>query len=155
MDLAQSIDGDVKDVMSGYKLFGTVKEIGVDDTGLMKFYHDHFTYPLFKDDGLVFYNDFFGKRKIKLTTYNPMKLYKGYKDMTKRLKEKKLEGNLTGEGMVSFTLNRMTVFKDVSIHLSLHFDCRFKVELSSLIKKVMRDMHMKKRLVRLWTLMIL
>lgn len=104
MDLAKSNDDTVKEVMSGYTLFGTVKEIGVDDTGLMEFYNEHFTYPLFKDDGLVFYNDFFGKRKIKLTTYNPMKLYRGYKDMNKRLKEKKLEGNLTGEGMVSFCL---------------------------------------------------
>lgn len=99
--MAQSNDGDVNDLMSGYKLFGTVKEIGVDDTGLKEFYDHHFTFPLFKDDGLVFYNDFFEKRKIKLTTYNPIKLYKGYKDMNKRLKDKKLEGNLTGEGMVS------------------------------------------------------
>jgi hypothetical protein len=102
MDLASSNDDDVKDVMSGYNLFGTVKEVGVDDTGLKEFYHDHFTYPLFKDDGLVFYNDFFGKRKIKLTTYNPMKLWKGYKDMNKRLKEKDLGGNMAGEGMVSW-----------------------------------------------------
>jgi len=103
MDLAKSSDGDVNNVVSGYRLFGTVKEIGVDDQGLMEFYKNHYTYPLFKDDGLVFYNDIFGKRKLKLTTYNPMKLYRGYKDMSRRLKEKKLEGNLTGEGWVSLT----------------------------------------------------
>jgi len=97
-----------QEVMNGYKLFGTVKEIGVDDSGLAQFYNNYFTYPLFKDDGLVMYNDFFGRRKIKLTTYNPIKLYRGYKDMNKRLKDKNLEGNLTGEGMVSFYLfNRM------------------------------------------------
>ena len=102
MDLAKSTIDDEQEAMRGYKLFGVVKEIGVDDSGLGEFYNNHFTYPLFKDDGLVMYNDFFGKRKVKLTTYNPMKLYKGYKDMNKRLKEKNLEGNLTGEGMVSF-----------------------------------------------------
>eukprot|EP00956_Cyclotella_meneghiniana_P045021 scaffold349941_cov103-Cyclotella_meneghiniana.AAC.1 len=64
--------------MNGYKLFGTVKEIGVDDSGLAQFYNNYFTYPLFKDDGLVM----------------------GYKDMNKRLKDKNLEGNLTGEGMI-------------------------------------------------------
>ena len=97
-----------QEVMNGYKLFGTVKEIGVDDSGLAEFYNNYYTYPLFKDDGLVMYNDFFGRRKIKLTTYNPIQLYRGYKDMNKRLKDKNLEGNLTGEGMVSFYLfNRM------------------------------------------------
>jgi hypothetical protein len=88
------------DMMKCFRLFGTVKEIGVDDAGLTEFYKDHFTYPLYKDDGLVFYNDFFGKRKLKLTTYNPFKLYSGYNSMTKRMNEKKLEGNLKGEGLV-------------------------------------------------------
>ena len=86
--------------LTKFKLFGVVKEVGVDDEGLSAFYNDHFTYPLYKDDGLVFYNDFFGKRKIKLTTYNPFRLYRGYKDMTNRLKEKELEGNMVGEGLV-------------------------------------------------------
>ena len=86
--------------LKGFELFGIVKEVGVDDEGLSAFYNDHFTYPLYKDDGLVFYNDFFGKRKIKLTTYNPFRLYRGYKDMTNRLKEKELEGNMVGEGLV-------------------------------------------------------
>jgi hypothetical protein len=93
-------DGGHADMMKCFRLFGTVKEIGVDDAGLTEFYTDHYTYPLFKDDGLVFYNDFFGKKKIKLTTYNPFKLYSGYNAMTQRMKEKKLDGNLKGEGMV-------------------------------------------------------
>jgi hypothetical protein len=105
MDLANKSSEEEKDattseLMKKFKLFGTVKEIGVDDEGLKEFYNEHFTYPLFKDDGLVFYNEFFGKRKIKLTTYNPIKLYKGYKDMTQRLKEKKLDGNYAGEGLI-------------------------------------------------------
>lgn len=86
--------------MGQFKLFGTVKEVGVDDEGLAEFHNDHFDFPIYKDDDLVLYNDFFGKRSIKLTTYNPMKLYRGYKDMNKRLKEKNLDGNLKGEGMI-------------------------------------------------------
>lgn len=86
--------------MEQFKLFGTVKEVGVDDEGLAEFHNEHFAFPLFRDNGLVLYNNFFGKRSIKLTTYNPMKLYRGYKDMNKRLKEKKLDGNLKGEGMI-------------------------------------------------------
>jgi hypothetical protein len=89
------------ELMKKFKMWGVVKETGVDDEGLSKFYNDYFTYPLYKDEGLVLYNKFFGQRKIKLTTYNPFKLYKGYTDMNKRLKEKSgLDGNMTGEGMI-------------------------------------------------------
>lgn len=82
-------------------MFGVVKEVGVDDEGLVAFYKDHFTYPLYKDDELFLYNEFFGKRSIlQFSTYNPFKLYHGYKEVTNRVKEKKLEGNLVGEGLV-------------------------------------------------------
>lgn len=81
-------------------MWGVVKETGVDDEGLVEFYSDSYTYPLYKDEGLVFYNDFFGKSKLGLTTYNPFRLYRGYKRMNQRLNEKGLEGNLKGEGMV-------------------------------------------------------
>ena len=88
------------ELMKKFKMWGVVKETGVDDEGLSTFYNDYFNYPLYKDEGLVLYNDFFGKRKIGLTTYNPFKLYRGYKDMSKRLNEKGLDGNMTGEGLI-------------------------------------------------------
>lgn len=89
------------ELMKGFEMFGVVKEIGVDDEGLTAFYKDHFTYPLFKDDGLVFYNDFFGKRSIiKFSLFNPFSMYGSYKEMQKRLEEKKLKGNMTGEGLI-------------------------------------------------------
>jgi len=95
-DLANN-DNDHSELMKGFKMFGVVKEIGVDDEGLSVFHRDHFTYPLYKDDGLVFYNDFFGKRSIlKLSSLNPFMLYR----MTTRLGGKILEGNVTGEGLV-------------------------------------------------------
>lgn len=99
-DLAKT-DSSNADLMKGFGLFGTVKEAGVDDEGLAAFQKDHFPYPLYKDDGLVLYNDFFGKRSIfKLRTYNPFSMYSGYKAMTKRLKKKELDGNMVGEGIV-------------------------------------------------------
>ena len=89
-----------EELMKKFNMWGVVKETGVDDEGLSKFYNDYFKYPLFKDENLVLYNDFFGKRKITLTTYNPFKLYKGYQTMSKRIGEKKLDGNFAGEGMI-------------------------------------------------------
>jgi hypothetical protein len=86
--------------LDGFELFGTVKETGVDDEGLTEFYKKSFTFPLYKDENLEFYNEFFGNRKLGLTTYNPFRLYRGYKDMQNRLDEKGLSGNLTGEGLV-------------------------------------------------------
>jgi len=81
-------------------MFGVVKEVGVDDAGLSEFYNAHFTFPLYKDDKWVFYNDFFGKKKIGLRTWNPLKMYTGYKEMMARVNGKKIKGNLEGEGMV-------------------------------------------------------
>ena len=98
-DLATK-DDENANLMKGFEMFGVVKEIGVDDEGLTEFYKNSFPFPLYKDDGLVFYNEFYGMRKLKLTTWNPIRLYKGFKEMNARLKEKNLEGNLTGEGLV-------------------------------------------------------
>lgn len=97
-DLATDVTGTRP--MDGFELFGLVKETGVDDEGLTEFYKDSFNFPLYKDQDLVFYNEFFGQRKLKLTTLNPYRLYRAYKDTSTRLKEKQLEGNMVGEGMV-------------------------------------------------------
>jgi hypothetical protein len=89
-----------KSILEGFGMFGIVKETGVDNVGLMEFQRDYFPFPLYKDENLVFYNDFFGRRTLKLTTWNPIRLYRGYKEMSQRLKDKNLEGNMTGEGLV-------------------------------------------------------
>ncbi|KAL7463405.1 hypothetical protein ACHAXS_003779 [Conticribra weissflogii] len=93
-DLAKSPD------FEGFAMFGVVKEAGVDDAGLSEFYHRHFPFPLYRDDKWVFYNDFFGRKKIGLRTWNPLQMYRGYKEMMARVKGKKIKGNLAGEGMV-------------------------------------------------------
>lgn len=87
--------------LEGFGVFGTVKEIGVDDEGLVEFYN-HFKFPLYRDEDLFFYKVFFGNKKLGLSSlpWNPVKLYKGYKKMNQRLAEKGLSGNLTGEGIV-------------------------------------------------------
>jgi len=89
--------------LDGFELFGVVKETGVDDEGLRKFQKDHFSYPLYRDENLDFYRAF-GDGKITdqlswRSMLNPFKIYRGMKDMNKRMKSKNLEGNLVGEGL--------------------------------------------------------
>ena len=80
-------------------MWGTVKEIGVDDEGLLEFYQDYFTFPLYRDVDRSIYAAF-GSRKIALTTWNPLRLWKGYKEMGRRISGKQIEGNYKGEGMI-------------------------------------------------------
>lgn len=80
-------------------LFGILKETNVDDKGLAEFYHDYFTFDIYRDDELAVYRAL-GNRKLKLNTWNPIRMWRGYREMTKRLKQKKISGNLKGEGIV-------------------------------------------------------
>lgn len=69
----------------------------------MRKFKEHFDYPLYRDENLDFYRAF-GDKKITedislWSLLNPFKLYRGMKDMGKRMKEKGLEGNLVGEGL--------------------------------------------------------
>jgi len=89
-------------ILSNFGMFGVVKETGVDDEGLRAFQKDHYTFPLYRDDSLDFYRAF-GDKTITSTMswgtmLNPYKWYKGAKTIGKRLKDKKLEGNMVGEG---------------------------------------------------------
>lgn len=81
-------------------MWGIIKEVGVDDVGLVDFYKNYFTFPLYRDVDLTTYHSF-GYRSIKLTTWNPIRLYQGYQEMKKRLSSAdNLTGNLKGEGMI-------------------------------------------------------
>jgi len=92
-----------------FGFWGIVKETGVDDEGLSDFYNKYYNFPLYRDVELVSYAAFGNKKITENMTWNPFKLYRGYKELTKRLKDKKdLEGNLVGEGMIKggvFVLN--------------------------------------------------
>ena len=76
-----------------------MKETGVDDEGLVDF-TSHFNFPLYRDQSLAFYKVFFSGRKLRLSSWNPIRLYKGYKKMTARVEEKNMKGNLKGEGIL-------------------------------------------------------
>jgi AhpC/TSA antioxidant enzyme len=88
-------------LFSNFGLFGIVKEVAVDDAGLLEFYDQYFNYPLYMDSSTQFYSAL-GSRKITtLSTWNPMRMYRGFKAMSARLKAKpNLQGNLKGEGIV-------------------------------------------------------
>jgi len=92
-----------------FGFFGLVKETGVDDEGLSEFYNKYYNFPLYRDVGLASYKAFGNKKITEGMSWNPFKLYRGYKELTKRLKSKEdLEGNLVGEGMIKggvFVLN--------------------------------------------------
>lgn len=84
--------------LDGFGLFGIVKETAVDDEGLLAFYNDYYKFPLYKDDTLQFYNAL-GNRKIGLETWNPFKLWRSFRELSKRLASKNIQGNFKGEGL--------------------------------------------------------
>lgn len=59
----------------------------------------YFNYPLYKDETQSFYKAL-GSRKLKITSWNPIKIYRGIRDMNKRLSSKGISGNMKGEGLV-------------------------------------------------------
>ncbi|KAL7535885.1 hypothetical protein ACHAXR_007781 [Thalassiosira sp. AJA248-18] len=85
--------------LHGFRLFGVVKEVGVDDAGLTDFRENFSPYPLYRDEETIFYNAL-GARKIALKTWNPLRLFRGMRDIGKRLKAKGITGNYKGEGVI-------------------------------------------------------
>lgn len=85
--------------LDGFGLFGIVKETGVDDEGLVEFHSYFFPYQLYRDEESAFYASM-GSRKLGLSSWNPIRLYRGFRNMSKRLAGKKISGNLVGEGLV-------------------------------------------------------
>lgn len=87
-------------VFADFGLFGIIKEVSVDDEGLLEF-QNYFPHPLYLDESQQFY-EAIGKRYITtLRTWNPFRLYRGFKAMSARLQSKPdLAGNYKGEGLV-------------------------------------------------------
>lgn len=51
----------------------------------------------------VFRNTFYealGSRKLKVTSWNPFRIFRGIRNVYKRLGQKNISGNLKGEGLV-------------------------------------------------------
>ena len=82
-----------------FGFWGIVKETGVDDEGLTIFQNTYFDFPLYRDVGLETYASFGNKSILSGMTWNPLKIYSGYKEVTKRLKAKNLDGNMKGDGV--------------------------------------------------------
>lgn len=81
-------------------MFGVIKETGVDDEGLAEFNQKSFPFPLYRDADRAFY-EALGNRKLSLP-WNPISMVKGMfflRNVSKRVSEKNIEGNLTGEGL--------------------------------------------------------
>ena len=62
-----------------FHLFGIIKEVGVDDLGLMEFNEQYFHHlPIYQDIHNAIFTAF-GKRTIfKLRTWNPISIYRGF-----------------------------------------------------------------------------
>jgi hypothetical protein len=82
-----------------FGFWGIVKETGVDDEGLLEFYKDYFTFPLYRDEKLLTYAAL-GNRWISLKSWNPIKIWSDYRSIVQRTEPKNIKGNLAGEGLV-------------------------------------------------------
>lgn len=97
-------------------LFGVVKEVDVDNEGLYDFYKQYFPFDLYRDVDLSLYR-LLGNKKLRLKTWNPIRLYRGYRALQQRLDSKNLTGNLKGEGLV---LGGIVIFnKEGKVHKTI------------------------------------
>lgn len=81
-----------------FGVFGIVKEIGVDDDGLLEFHSQYYNHPLYLDSTKQFYAAL-GNNKLGLPSWNPLRLWRGMKEVGRRMKDKNIEGNFKGEGL--------------------------------------------------------
>lgn len=81
--------------------WGIVKEVEADPTGLAEFQALYFNNaPLYRDVEMQYYTAF-GNQSINLFPYwNPIRLYRWFRDVAQRLSNAKIDGNLKGEGLV-------------------------------------------------------
>lgn len=96
-------------LLKGATLIGLVKEVAPcstaktdEELGVAEFQSDYFPYPLYLDSTKGFYSAL-GDRKITKDlkgSWNPFEVWKGLKSIGTRIKEKGLEGNMRGEGLV-------------------------------------------------------
>ncbi|EJK66772.1 hypothetical protein THAOC_12266 [Thalassiosira oceanica] len=82
--------------LDGFGLIGLIKETGVDDAGISP--RKSFTSDS-SDEETAFYKAL-GSRKLGLTSWNPIKIFRGLREVGRRLKEKGISGNFKGEGLV-------------------------------------------------------
>ena len=81
-----------------FELVGIIKETGVDDSGLVDFQQTYFPYPLYCDKSYQFY-EALGYRKVGFSIDLTVVL-SVICETYKRIRSKKIDGNLKGEGVV-------------------------------------------------------
>ena len=98
--LSQLVRSANNDESKNWNILGLVKETGVDDAGLVEFYEDYFTFPLYKDADLQSYQAL-GNTWIRLLpSWNPLTIYQNFRAMKERTDAANVTGNLKGEGLV-------------------------------------------------------
>ena len=85
--------------------WGVVKEINVDDNGLLNLYQKHFNFPFFLDVKRALYGAL-GQQRISLSSLN---LLFGLCRLRRRCRDKGIEDNLVGKG-ASMVLGGVIVF---------------------------------------------
>ena len=63
---------------------------------MVEFYSDYFKYPMYRDEETVFYKAL-GSRKLGLKSWNPVKIFRGLREVGRRLKAKGISGNFKGK----------------------------------------------------------
>ena len=66
--------------------------------GLEEFHSQYFPFPLYLDEDLKLYEAFGNGSILAGMSWNPIKIYRGMKDVSNRLKEKNIGGNMKGDG---------------------------------------------------------
>jgi hypothetical protein len=80
-------------------VLGVVKEIGVDDAGLKTFQKEYFnSWPIYLDEDLQLYKAMGNRSIFKVKTM--FKLISNMRKLSRRMSQKKIEGNLVGEGTI-------------------------------------------------------
>lgn len=90
------------------KLIGVIKEVAPCATaktdaelGVGEFQENYFPFPLYLDEGKEFYSALGGRTFSNLEgTWNPVKIFQGFKAIGERIKAKNLAGNMRGEGLI-------------------------------------------------------
>jgi len=98
-ELAAAAKNGDNDIMNHFGLFGIIKEVGVDDEGLLEF-HKYFNHPLYLDPSNQFYKALGSRSILTVRTWNPLRWYRAFKSMNERIARKNLTGNYVGEGLI-------------------------------------------------------
>lgn len=87
--------------------WAVVKEINVDNPGLLTLYQKYFNFPFFRDPNLSLYSAL-GNRRVGIVK-NPIRIIQRYIEVRRRLQSKGIKGNIVGNGE-GMTLGGILVF---------------------------------------------